>query len=75
MPSDDADRSEYDLALDALEGSVLRMVRQGQRVILDLDEQGLAVHLRLGSEGTLVHLIGSQLRGRRVIRCWGFAPS
>ena len=47
---DDVDRSEYDLALDALEGSVFRMVRQGQRVIFDLDEQGLATHLRLGSE-------------------------
>ena len=27
-----------------------RMVRQGQRVIFDLDEQGLATQLRLGSE-------------------------
>jgi CspA family cold shock protein len=26
------------------------MVRQGQRVIFDLDEQGLATQLRLGSE-------------------------
>ena len=46
---DDVDRSEYDLALDALEGSVFRMVRQG-RESFDLDEQGLATHLRLGSE-------------------------
>ena len=35
---------------DALEGSVFRMLRQGQRVIFDLDEQGRATRLRLGSE-------------------------
>ena len=33
----DLDRSEYDLATDALEGSVFRMLRQGQRVVFDLD--------------------------------------
>jgi CspA family cold shock protein len=47
---DDAGRAEYDLALDALEGSIFRMVRQGQRVVFDLNEQGLATQLRLGSE-------------------------
>jgi CspA family cold shock protein len=47
---DDVDRTEYDLALDALEDSIFRMVRQGQRVIFDLNEQGLATQLRLGSE-------------------------
>ncbi|MBM45742.1 MAG: hypothetical protein CL458_05725 [Acidimicrobiaceae bacterium] len=46
----DLDRAEYDLALDALEGSIFRMVRQGQRVVFDLDEQGLATRFRLGSE-------------------------
>jgi|TARA_Y100000768_G_scaffold118094_1_gene87239 CspA family cold shock protein len=46
----DVDRAEYDLALDALEGSIFRMVRQGQRVVFDLDEQGLATRFRLGSE-------------------------
>jgi CspA family cold shock protein len=46
----DTDLSEYDLAADALAGSVFRMLRQGQRVIFDLDEAGLATHLRLGSE-------------------------
>ena len=46
----DTDRHEYDLAADALVGSVFRMVRQGQRVIFDLDEAGEATHLRLGSE-------------------------
>jgi cold shock CspA family protein len=46
----DTDRAEIDLATDALEGSVFRMVRQGQRVIFDLDDEGQATHLRLGSE-------------------------
>jgi CspA family cold shock protein len=46
----DADRSELELAPNALEGSVFRMLRQGQRVVFDLDAQGLATRLRLGSE-------------------------
>jgi len=46
----DTDLREYDLAADALTGSVFRMVRQGQRVIFDLDARGLATALRLGSE-------------------------
>jgi CspA family cold shock protein len=46
----DTDLSEYDLARDALEGSVFRMLRQGQRVIFDLDGDGRATRLRLGSE-------------------------
>ena len=46
----DTDLDEYDLALDALGGSVFRMVRQGQRVVFDLDADGRATALRLGSE-------------------------
>jgi cold shock CspA family protein len=46
----DTDLGDYDLAADALEGSVFRMLRQGQRVIFDLDQQGRATRLRLGSE-------------------------
>ena len=46
----DTDRSEYDLAPDALAGSIFRMVRQGQRVIFDLDGENRATRLRLGSE-------------------------
>jgi len=46
----DTDLSEYDLAADALRGSVFRMLRPGQRVVFDLDDAGLATHLRLGSE-------------------------
>jgi CspA family cold shock protein len=46
----DTDFADYDLSADALEGSVLRMLRQGQRVIFDLDDSGRATRLRLGSE-------------------------
>ena len=46
----DTDRSEYDLAPDALIGSIFRMLRQGQRVVFDLDGQDRATRLRLGSE-------------------------
>ncbi len=46
----DTDRSEYDLAADAITGSVFRMLRQGQRVVFDLDGSGRATKLRLGSE-------------------------
>ncbi len=46
----DTDLLEYDLAPDALQGSVFRMLRQGQRVIFDLADGRLATRLRLGSE-------------------------
>jgi CspA family cold shock protein len=46
----DTDLLDYDLAADALAGSVFRMLRQGQRVIFDLDEADRATRLRLGSE-------------------------
>jgi len=46
----DTDLADYDLADNALEGSVFRMLRQGQRVIFDLDDSGRATRLRLGSE-------------------------
>jgi cold shock CspA family protein len=46
----DTDLAEVDLAPDALDGSVFRLLRQGQRVIFDLDGEGRATRLRLGSE-------------------------
>ena len=46
----DTDLADYDLASGALEGSVFRMLRQGQRVVFDLDPAGRATNLRLGSE-------------------------
>ena len=49
----DTDFQEYDLAPDALVGSVFRMLRQGQRVIFDLDDAGAATRLRLVSEADM----------------------
>ncbi|HEX7521747.1 MAG TPA: hypothetical protein VF441_06775 [Acidimicrobiia bacterium] len=46
----DVDREQFTLALDALDGSVFRMLRQGQRVVFELDDDGRASHVRLGSE-------------------------
>jgi len=46
----DTDLADYDLAANALEGSIFRMLRQGQRVVFDLDDAGRATALRLGSE-------------------------
>lgn len=46
----DTDLAEIDLAADALAESIFRMLRQGQRVVFDLDERGMATRLRLGSE-------------------------
>ena len=46
----DTDMSEYDLAATALEGSIFRMLRQGQQVLFALDADGRATNLRLGSE-------------------------
>lgn len=47
---DDVEFVEYDLALNALGGSVFRMLRQGQRVLFEVDDDGLATTIRLGSE-------------------------
>jgi cold shock CspA family protein len=46
----DTDLAEIDLAEDALQGSVFRTLRQGQRVVFDLDGSGRATKVRLGSE-------------------------
>lgn len=46
----DTDRAEYDLSSAALQGSVFRMLRQGQRVVFRLDDDGRATGLGLGSE-------------------------
>lgn len=45
----DTDLTEYELAPGALEGSLFRMLRPGQRVVFDLAD-GRATALRLGSE-------------------------
>ena len=46
----ETDLKELDLAGNALDGSIFRMLRQGQRVIFVLDADGRATTLRLGSE-------------------------
>jgi CspA family cold shock protein len=49
----DTDLSEYNLAPNALEGSIFRMLRQGQRVVFVLDTSGRATSLSLGSESDM----------------------
>lgn len=46
----DTDLADIDLAGNALNGSIFRMLRPGQRVVFDLDDSGRATRLRLGSE-------------------------
>jgi CspA family cold shock protein len=49
----DADRSEVVLAAGALEGSIFRMLRQGQRIVFELDAEGRATRVRTGAEPDL----------------------
>jgi len=46
----DADREELVLARNALEGSIFRMLRQGQRVVFELDSDGRVINVRTGAE-------------------------
>jgi cold shock CspA family protein len=46
----DTDRTDFVLTLDALEGSLFRMLRQGQRVNFEIDADGRATRVRIGSE-------------------------
>ena len=46
----DSNLAEYELAPRALDGSIFRMLRQGQRVNFVLDASGRATQLRIGSE-------------------------
>lgn len=48
--TDTADMAEYDLDADALTGSVFRMLRPGQRVVFDVNNESKATAVRLGSE-------------------------
>lgn len=49
----DTDREELVLAPDALEQSIFRLLRQGQRVVFDLDPQGRVTRVRSGAEPDL----------------------
>ena len=46
----DTDLSEFDLGPTALDDTLFRMLRQGQRVRFELDDSGRAIGLNLGSE-------------------------
>lgn len=46
----DTDRAELVLAPGALDGSLFRMLRQGQRVNFELDGEGRATRIRIGAE-------------------------
>jgi len=49
----DADLAEYELSREALDDSVFRMLRQGQRVVFELDDRAMATRLRMGSEADM----------------------
>jgi cold shock CspA family protein len=49
----DTDREQIVLAPDALRGSIFRMLRQGQRVVFELDGEGRATRVRTGAEPDL----------------------
>ena len=49
----DTDLAEYELSRSALDDSVFRMLRQGQRIVFDLDERGMATRVRTGAEGNM----------------------
>lgn len=49
----DQDRKEFILASDALEGSVFRNLRQGQRINFELDGDGNVTQIRIGSEADM----------------------
>lgn len=46
----DSNLKEFELAPNALEGSLFRMLRQGQRVVFQVDENNFATAIGLGSE-------------------------
>jgi cold shock CspA family protein len=46
----DTDKATFVLAAGALEHSILRILRQGQRVTFRLDDDGRATTIQLGSE-------------------------
>ncbi|MFV1989126.1 MAG: hypothetical protein ACC652_00120 [Acidimicrobiales bacterium] len=49
----DSEMSELELAEDALDESIFRMLRQGQRVVFELDDAGRATQISFGSEADL----------------------
>ena len=48
----DTDLNDYELAADALDGSIFRMLRQGQRVVFELDDAGPVSYTHLRAHET-----------------------
>ena len=46
----DSNMNDYELSPKALEGSIFRMLSQGQRVVFQLNDKQQASHISLGSE-------------------------
>ncbi|MGA0081819.1 MAG: hypothetical protein ACO3IT_08635 [Ilumatobacteraceae bacterium] len=49
----DTDMNDYELAPNALDGSIFRMLRQGQRVVFQLNDKQQAAQISLGSESDM----------------------
>jgi cold shock CspA family protein len=49
----DTDRAELVLAPGALDGSLFRLLRQGQRINFELDADGRATRISIGAEPDL----------------------
>jgi cold shock CspA family protein len=49
----DTDRADLVLAPGALDDSLFRMLRQGQRVNFEVDAEGRATQIRIGAEADL----------------------
>lgn len=49
----DSDRAELVLAQGALDGSLFRMLRQGQRVNFELDGESRVMKVRIGAEADM----------------------
>ncbi|MFN8015523.1 MAG: hypothetical protein U0R17_02800 [Acidimicrobiia bacterium] len=51
--SDTADRTIYPLSTSALDNSIFNILRQGQRVNFEIDDDSHAINVRIGSEGDM----------------------
>lgn len=49
----DAELAEFLIAEDGLDGSIFRTLRQGQRVVFDLNGRGQATSIRTGAEADM----------------------
>ena len=49
----DTDMNDYELAPNALDGPIFRMLRQGQRVVFQLNDKKQAAQISMGSESDM----------------------